>query len=114
MMNKLMTVLVVGALSLAPALYGQADNGQQKKNDQQQQEQADRPGQATFTGCLTGDQGSFKLATSAGEQVNVSGSEDLTKHKDHTVKLTGTLSDEGGQKTLNVSKIEHVSASCAK
>jgi hypothetical protein len=112
-MNNLMTVLIVGALSVAPALYGQADSAQQKKDDQQQ-EQADRPSQATFTGCLTAEQGSFKLATTAGEQVNVTGPEALTKHKDHTVKLTGTLSDEGGQKTLNVSKIEHVSASCAK
>ena len=58
--------------------------------------------------------GYFKLSTSAGEQVNVTGPPALTKHKDHTVKLTGTTSTEGGKKMMNVSKIEHVSASCAK
>jgi hypothetical protein len=111
MMNKVLSVLVAGVLSVAPALYAQDDPAQKKG---QQKEQADRPGQETLTGCLTEAQGSFKLATQAGEQVNVSGPADLMKHRDHTVKLTGTTSSEGGKKTLNVSKIEHVSASCAK
>ena len=109
MMNKLLSVLVAGALSVAPALYGQDDPAQKKE---QQKQQADRP--ETLTGCLTEEQGSFKLATGAGEQFDVSGPADLSKHKNHTVKLTGTTKNEDGKKMLTVSKIEHVSPSCAK
>src|SRR5262249_17117108 len=109
MRNKVISALLAGALSIAPALYGQEQSPGQRK-----QAQADRAGQETLTGCLTEDQGSFTLATQAGEQVSVSGSQDLMKHKGHTVKLTGTTSNEGGKKTLTVSKIEHVSPSCAK
>jgi len=112
MMNKLLSVLVAGGLSVAPMLYGQADDPAQKK---QQKQHADRLGsEETLTGCLTEDQGAFKLATTGGEEINVSGSSDLKKHKNHTVKLTGVASSEGGKKTLNVSKIQHVSPSCTK
>jgi len=109
--RMLVTVLTVGALSVAPGLYGQDDKD--KKQKPQQEQQADRPSETTLTGCLTEQSGSFVIATEAGEQVNVTGS-DLAKHKDHTVKLTGTKSDEGGKSTLRVSKIDHVSASCSK
>jgi hypothetical protein len=113
MTNKVINVLLAGALSLAPALYGQADpSAQQKKSEQKQQ--ADRPGEETLTGCLTQEQGSFKLSTSAGGQIDVTGPADLNKHKDHTVRLTGSTATEAGKKTLKVSKIENVSASCAK
>jgi hypothetical protein len=109
---KLMiSILALGSLSIAPALYGQDDK---EKKDPQRQDQADRPGMASFTGCLTEQQGAFVITTAAGEQVTAKGSTDLSQHKDHTVKLTGTASDEGGKKTLNVTKIEHVSASCSK
>ncbi len=112
-MNRLITLLAVAAMAIAPALYGQADDAQ-KRNPQQQ---ADRPGSGaaqTVTGCLTEQQGTYMISTSSGEQYNVTGSADLVKHKDHTVKLTGTTSDEGGKKMLTVSKIEHVSPSCSK
>jgi hypothetical protein len=108
MMNKVVTVLVAGALALAPALYGQEDD---KKQGQKQQ--ADRASEQTLTGCLTEEQGAFKLSTQAGEKIDVSGA-DLMKHKNHTVKLTGATSSEGGKTTMNVSKIDHVSGSCAK
>ena len=110
MMNTLLSVLVAGALSVMPVLYGQDDPEAKEK----QKQQADRPGQETLTGCLTEEQGSFKLATGAGDQFDVSGPAALSKHKNHTVKLTGTTKNEGGKKMLTVSKIEHVSPSCAK
>ena len=114
MRNKVMTVLVAGALSLVPTLYGQQEEpaGQQKKGEQSQQ--ADRPSRQTVTGCLTEEQGSYKLSTSGGDQIDVTGPANLSKHKDHTVKLTGSTSTEGGKMMMTVSKIEHVSASCAK
>jgi len=112
-MNRLMvTILTVAALALAPSLYGQATQADQPTK----QGQADRSGggERSETGCLTESGGTYMLATSSGDQVSVSGSADLAKHKDHTVKLTGKESNEGGKKSLTVSKIEMVSASCSK
>ena len=112
--NRLIvTILTVVALAVVPSLYGQATpQADQPKPDTQ----ADRPGAGseTITGCLTESGGTYTLATSSGDQVSVSGSGDLAKHKDHTVKLTGRASNEGGKKNLTVSKIEMVSASCSK
>jgi len=111
-MNKAVSLLVAGALSLAPALYAQQDDATHKKG--QGHQQADRASQETLTGCLTEEQGSFKLATGSGDQVDVTGPAALTKHKNHTVKLTGTTSNEGGKRMMTVTKIEHVSPSCTK
>ena len=113
-MNRiLVTVLAVGALSIGPSLYGQA--AQPDPQQKQQQPQADRPSaEQTLTGCLTESAGSYTLATSTGEQVSLTGSSDLSKHKDHTITVTGTKSDAGGKATMKVSKIDHVSASCSK
>jgi len=114
--NRVMvTLLTVCALALSPALYGQAAQTDQAKDKQDQQ--ADRPGaggEQSMTGCLTESAGTYTLATPAGEQVSVSGSADLAKHKDHTVKLTGKSSNAGGKSSLTVTKIEMVSASCSK
>jgi len=110
--KMLLSILSLCAFSIGPALYGQ-NKPDEKKQPQQREEQADRPGMVTFTGCLTEQGGTFMLATSTGEQVTATGS-GLDKHKDHTVKLTGTTSEEGGKKMLNVTKIEHVSPSCSK
>jgi hypothetical protein len=114
-MNKLLvTVLTLGAISIGPSLYGQAAQPD-PQSQEKQQPQADRPsGEQSLTGCLTEAAGSYTLATSGGEQVNLTGSPDLSKHKDHTITVTGTKSDAGGKATMRVSKIEHVSASCAK
>ena len=111
--RKIISILALSALSIAPALYGQAQPDD-KKQPQRQEQQADRPGDATITGCLSEQAGAFMIAEPGGQQISVSGSPDLSKHKDHTVKLTGTKSEEGGKTTFNVSKIEMVSASCAK
>ena len=91
--NVIVSILALCTMSVAPALYSQ--NSQDKK--QQQEQQADRPGEVTLTGCLTEDQGSFMLATSGGEQVMAHGS-GLNRHKNHTVKLTGRRSDDGGKR----------------
>jgi len=116
MKTKVMvSVLALGALAFTSTLYGQDQSGEKEKKQQQQQgQQADRPNEVTVTGCLTEQGGAFTLATTTGEQITAMGSADLGKHKDHTVKLTGRQSDEGGKKSLNVSKIEMVSASCSK
>lgn len=110
MKHKLiLSILAISILVLGPAMYGQDPS--KKAADPQQQ--ADRPGEETLTGCLTEQQGSYMFATQSGEQLTVSGT-DLAKHKDHTVRITGKKSDDGGKTKLTVSKIEHVSASCSK
>ena len=114
MKTKVMvSILALVALAFTSTLYGQNQPGEKEKK-QQQEQQADRPNEVTVTGCLTEQGGTFTLATTAGEQIAAMGSADLGKHKDHTVKLTGRPSDEGGKKSLSVSKIEMVSASCSK
>ena len=104
MIRKMLSLAAVGVVSVG--LYGQADKTREDAKASGEKQ--------TITGCLTEDQGAFHLATQAGDQMDVSGSADLSKHKNHTVKLTGTSSDEGGKKSLNVTKIEHVSPSCSK
>ena len=110
--NKLMVMLVtLCALAIVPAMYGQA----QAQPDQPKQDQADRPsGEQSVTGCLTESGGSYTLATSSGDQVSLTGSADLAKHKDHTITVTGKKSDAGGKTSMTVSKIQMVAASCSK
>jgi hypothetical protein len=110
-MNRLtICVMLALALALSPAMFGQtADQNQQNK-----QGEAERQAGQTMTGCLNEEGGAFSLKTDAGENVTVTGSADLSKHKGHTVKLTGKVSEEGTKKTMSVSRIEHVSASCTK
>ena len=104
MIKKVLSLVAVGVISVG--LYGQADKAKEETRASGDSK--------TFTGCLTEEQGSYRLSTSAGDQMDVSGPTDLSKHKNHTVKLTGTSSDSGGKKLLNVTKIEHVSPSCSK
>src|SRR5207237_10821069 len=104
------TILTVFALVMAPTVFAQAQADPSAKGGQS----ADRPGEQSITGCLTESGGTYTLATTSGDQVSVSGSADLAKHQDHTVKHTGRESNEGGKKSLSVTKIEMVSASCSK
>jgi hypothetical protein len=104
-MKNLVICIVMCALIVAPALWGQ--------EQPRKQQEADRQAGQSYTGCLTEQQGSFLLKTADGGNVTVTGSADLSKHKNHTVKLTGRMSEDGGKKMLNVTKIEHVSASCS-
>jgi photosystem II stability/assembly factor-like uncharacterized protein len=116
-MTKLLTFLFVAALAIAPALYGQdAQAPSQQRPGQGQSQQADRAaGEDTMTGCLTESAGTYRLSTTGGQSVDIEpGTQDLTKHKDHTVRITGKKSDEGGKTKVTVSKIEHVSATCTK
>lgn len=76
----------------------------------------------TLTGCLNPapQQGSFQLTVieddgKAGKKILVSGNaQELTQHaKNHTVKLTGTMSVDGGKDVFKVSRIEHIDEVCA-
>jgi hypothetical protein len=48
-----------------------------------------------------------------GSEVIVTGPAELEKHAtNHTVKLTGTMRNEGGKTVFTVTKIEHVAPTC--
>jgi hypothetical protein len=111
-MRKLtICILTICALALSSALWSQ--NPQQKAPEQQQKGESQRQAGDSYTGCLTETAGAFSLKTQAGENLTVTGSADLSKHKNHTVKVTGRVSEEGGKKSVSVTTIEHVSASCS-
>jgi len=73
-------------------------------------------GEETVTGCLSkGSSDSQYMFTDSktGTPMTVTGSADLSKHAaNHTVKLTGTKSMDGGKTVFTVTKVEHVSATC--
>jgi hypothetical protein len=72
--------------------------------------------ETTMTGCLSKDaSGSYILADeTSGVKTTVTGPSDLEKHSaNHKVTLTGaTKTDANGKSVFEVTKIQHVSASC--
>lgn len=84
-----------------------------KKGDEQERQ---RTAPTTMTGCLsksdTAGQYSFTdSSTGAKKNVVPSSGVDLDKHAaNHTVKLTGTVSQDG--QTFTATEVEHVSATC--
>jgi hypothetical protein len=97
------TVLV---LAMAGLLSAQSEKGEKGRA-------GDTGSATTMTGCLTkgADQPQhYKFTDQAsGKQWTVTGMADLEKHSaNHTVKLTGTPT----AKVFNVTKVEHVSATC--
>ena len=87
-----------------PALFGQdRDKGSQKNEE-------------TVTGCLSKGtaQNEFMLKDQAtGSEMEVKGSADLAPHSaNHTVKLTGKRTTEGGKTVFDADKVEMISASC--
>ena len=112
--SKISSALAVGfaAVLLTVPVAGQQ---QEEKKDEQSRERRDA---TTLTGCLTkGDTaGQYMLSdTTSGEKKRVTASSgvDLEKHSaNHTVRLTGKLSDDG--QTFTATNVEHVSETCAK
>jgi hypothetical protein len=71
--------------------------------------------ETTMTGCLNKDaSGNYMLTDEkTGAKTEVAGDPDLEKHSaNHKVTLSGTEKTEGGKSVFEVSKIQHVSASC--
>jgi hypothetical protein len=102
-------------LTAAVVLFGAVGFGQEAQKQGQEQDRQ-RTAPSTMTGCLTkGDTaGQYAFTdTKSGNKTTVvpSSGVDLDKHAaNHTVKLTGTLSEDG--KTLTATNVEHVSATC--
>jgi hypothetical protein len=71
--------------------------------------------ETTMTGCLTkaAGEGYVLMSEKTGNTLPVTGPAELEKHAaNHKVRLTGTLSTEGGKRVLNVAKIDHISETC--
>jgi hypothetical protein len=96
-------------VSSAPVLLGQDAAQERGKTGARGQE-------TTVTGCLnkgSGDAQYMLTDSKSGTEMTVTGTTDLEKHSsNHTVKLTGTKSTEGGKTTFTVTKVEHVSPTC--
>jgi len=107
-MNATAKTLIIGALMVL--LVGSLPMLGQEAAAAQAQEQT------TITGCLAKGSaaGSYMLTEEkTGNRVTVKGSADLEKHSsNHTVKLTGTKTTEGGATVFNVTKIEHIAPTC--
>ena len=106
MIPKLLSLLVIGIVSVGL----QAETRPQKAYETVKDPYAKRK----ITGCLTKPQGSYIFMTETGEELDAIGSDDLQKHINQKVKITGTTSDEDGKKWFHVSKIELAAASCVR
>jgi hypothetical protein len=86
-----------------------------EQQPQQKRERQKDTQTTTLTGCLSkGDTAEQHVLTdSQGMKTAVKASYGvgLEKHVNHTVKLTGTLNSD--DKTLTVTKVEHISPSCS-
>jgi hypothetical protein len=104
----LATVLMAGML-IGTAVYAQNPPPAQEPGGARQQS-----GEMTLTGCLSSGTGNtFVLKTKDQGEVTVTGSNDLSKHSGHTVTLTGSMKQEQGKSTMQVSQLKHVSNTCS-
>ena len=73
--------------------------------------------ETTLTGCLNkgSSQGQYVLTDQkTGDKTPVNGTSDLEQHSaNHTVKLTGNRTTEGGRPVFTATKVEHLSATCS-
>ena len=73
--------------------------------------------ETAMTGCLTkGSAGNYTLTDEkTGVKITVTGPADLEKHSaNHKVKLTGSMkTDNAGKSVFEVSKLDHISDTCA-
>ena len=117
-------VLLALAVVSAQTPSSGGDQGQTSTDQTAKTTKSGKKG-STLTGCLSGEQGAYMLKRKNGKEVAVSGSDDLSKHVGHEVKLHGSWekSAEGSEKTeasagkksgrtFNVTSIDHISDTC--
>ena len=110
-MKILYSALFTAVLALSAAAYAQ----DQSAPPQQKQQPADV--KKSITGCLTKgmSDGNYVIADQqSGEKLSFNGPAQLDRFVNQTVKLTGTVSGEGTDKTFNPETVSQVSPSCAK
>ena len=107
----MMRIVSAGIAILLLTVTSFAQSADKSKEEQDRA----RAASTTITGCLTkGDTaGQYMLTDNTGAKKNIvpSSGVDLDKHAaNHTVKLTGTMSQDG--QTFTATNVEHVSSSC--
>jgi len=113
-MKQLSSALFAACLILGPAVYAQ-DQGQTPPS--QRKQAPDDAQKTTITGCLTkgsGDGVYIVADQTSGEKVQFNGPAQIDRYVNQTVKLTGTMSGGGADKTFSPETIAQVSPSCSK
>jgi hypothetical protein len=69
---------------------------------------------SAMSGCLTKGSapGEFVLTTAAGQTIPLISTEDLTKHIDHQVKVSGSPAKLQEKAVFRVDSVEHIANSC--
>jgi len=108
-MKLLPTLTLFASLALGGAAYAQEPGAPPS----QQKEQSDAQ-KVSVTGCLTKGQGGGYTVTDqkSGQQVPFNGPAQLDKYVSQTVRLTGTVETQGGEKVFKPTGITSVSPSC--
>jgi hypothetical protein len=107
---KLPLVTLFASLILGAAAYAQepgAPPSQQKEQNDAQK--------VSVTGCLAKGQGGSGYTVTdqkSGQQVAFNGPAQLDKYVNQTVRLTGTVESQGGEKVFKPTAITSVSPSC--
>lgn len=137
-MKKLLLVVIALFATFVWAQTGSSGSSQDQKTDTSTQAKKGthkKGGETTITGCLSGpnSEGAYVLKHGK-KEVEVGGSDELSKHVGHEVKLHGTWAKSGeaigekegaekgeehagkkgeaGERHFKVSSIDHVSDTC--
>jgi hypothetical protein len=113
-MKYLYSALFIAVLTMGTVAFAQDQS--QSAPPQQKQQSADPP-KVSITGCLTKgtSDGAYVIADqTSGDKVPFSGPSQLDRFVNQTVKLTGTMSGEGADKTFKPEAIAQVSPTCGK
>ncbi len=72
------------------------------------------PPSVVVTGCLEKGQeaGEFFLKTEDGQKVRVESKDDLQRHVDHRIRITGIRAKQDEKAILRADLVEHVANSC--
>ena len=107
-MKLLPTVTLFASLVLGSAAYAQEPGA--PPSQQRQQSDAQK---VSVTGCLTKSGGGYAVTDQkTGQQVPFNGPAQLDKYVNQTVRLTGTVETQGGEKVFKPTGITSVSPSC--
>src|SRR4051794_14522576 len=112
-MRLLSSAVFLALLAVGSIAYAQ-DPGQTTPPSQPKQSDAPK---VSVTGCLTkgGGTGEYLITEQkSGEKVPFNGPVQLDKFVNQTVKLTGTIAAQGGDKAFKPESINQISPTCEK
>src|SRR6058998_3098061 len=111
-MRLLSSAMLLAFLALGSIAYAQDPS----QGTPPQPKQSDAP-KVSVTGCLTKGSGAADYLITdqkSGEKVPFTGPVQLDKYLNQTVKLTGTVAPQGGDKPFKPETINQISPTCEK